>query len=409
MADRAARLSSDRRGDASWLVAIILVALNLRAVITSVPPLAVDLAADLQLSPVAIGALTTVPVACMGLFAPLAAAGTKRASQSTVLAAGMLLIVLGAGLRGIGGTAGLFAATAVAGIGIAVAGTLLPGLVRTRTPDRVGPITGIYTAALIGGALISSALAEPARIWLDTTAQLALTIWAAPALAALAVWIVVARATDRELPPVAAHRNGGGQRLPWRDAGAWLGTGFMALQSLLFYGTLAWLPVSNMEHGMSAQNAGLLLALFSGAQVVTALVVPALAHRTGNFRPWIIATLATSIAGLVLVALVPFAFAGAPWLWAVLLGLGMGGHFALALNIITQLAPTAEAAPAYSGMAFLFGYLVAAIGPVLLGFLADATGGYRVPFLTLTGIGLPTIALALASATRAESRAAGTT
>jgi CP family cyanate transporter-like MFS transporter len=395
-------LAAGRRGDLAWLVAIVLVALNLRAVITSVPPLALDLAADLNLSAVAVGALTTVPVACMGLFAPVAAAATRHVSQSTVLSAGVLLIVLGAGLRGIGGTAALFAATAVAGIGIAVAGTLLPGLVRTRTPDRVGPMTGIYTAALIGGAMVSSALAEPVRAWLGTTAQLALAVWALPALVALVAWMRVAR-KDVAASPRAS--SGGGQPLPWRDSSAWLGTGFMALQSLLFYGTLAWLPVSNMEHGMSATDAGLLLAVFSAAQVVTAFVVPALAHRTGDLRPWVVATLATSITGLLLVALVPYAFPAAPWLWAVLLGLGMGGHFALALNTITQLAPSAEAAPAYSGMAFLFGYGVAAVGPVLLGFLADATGGYRVPFLTLTAVGLITVGLAVAAINRAQARA----
>jgi CP family cyanate transporter-like MFS transporter len=319
-----------------------------------------------------------------------------------VLSAGVLLIVLGAGLRGVGGTAALFAATAVAGIGIAVAGTLLPGLVRARTPDRVGPMTGIYTAALIGGAMVSSALAEPVRAWLHTTAQLALAVWALPALVALVVWMRVARSGTAASPRSSA---GTSHTLPWRDSSAWLGTGFMALQSLLFYGTLAWLPVSNMEHGMSAQDAGLLLAVFSAAQVVTAFVVPALAHRTGDLRPWVVATLATSITGLLLVALVPYAFPGAPWLWAVLLGLGMGGHFALALNTITQLAPSADAAPAYSGMAFLFGYGVAAIGPVLLGFLADATGGYQVPFLTLTAIGVVTIGLAVAAINRAQARA----
>jgi CP family cyanate transporter-like MFS transporter len=108
--------------------------------------------------------------------------------------------------------------------------------------------------------------------------------------------------------------------------------------------------------------------------------------------------------GLLLVALVPYAFPGALWLWAALQGLGMGGHFALALNAITQVAPSTAAVPAYSGMAFLFGYGLAAIGPVLLGFLADASGGYQLPFLTLTGFGLVALALGVAAASRARAR-----
>jgi len=389
------------RKDLAWLLAVVLVAVNLRAVITSVPPLALDLAADLRLGAVATGALTTVPVACMGLFAPAAAWATRRCAESTVLGAGVALIAVGAGARAFGGTAGLFAATALAGVGIAVAGTLLPGLVRRRMPDRVGPVTGIYTAALIGGALVSSALADPARRWLGVGAQAALAVWALPALVALVAWWRVARGAVGPAPSR-------GQRLPWRDTSAWLGTGFMAVQSLLFYGTLAWLPVSAMEHGMSATHAGLLLGLFSATQVLTAFVAPALAHRYGDLRPWVLATLAVSTVGLFLVAMVPFAFPAAPWLWGALLGLGMGGHFALALNTITQLAPSASAASAYSGMAFLFGYGVAAIGPVLLGFLAEASGGYRVPFLTLGALGFVAMVLGTAAASRARPPSHGT-
>lgn len=385
----------------AWLLAIILVALNLRSPLTSVPPLAVDLSADLHLDAVATGALTTVPVLCMGLFAPLAAWGTRRWSESTVLTAGLLMIAVGAGARGIGGVAGLYVATAVAGIGIAVVGTLLPGLVRRRTPHRVGPVTGVYTAALITGAFVSSTLAEPVRAWLNVAAQPSLAVWALPAVVALGAWLWASRGVGTAVAPTGR----GGHGLPWRDSSAWVVTAFMAVQSLLFYAALAWLPVTLAEHGMSTRDAGLLLGLFCLTQVVTALAVPALAHRTGDLRPWIVVTLATTTVGLLLLALVPYAFSAAPWLWSALCGLGMGGHFALALNTVTQVAPSATAAPAYSGMAFLFGYSFAAIGPVLLGFLADVTGGYRVPFLTLTLLALVALVLGLAAADRAARRA----
>jgi CP family cyanate transporter-like MFS transporter len=393
--------------DAGWLVAIVLVALNLRAVITSVPPLAVDLAADLHLGAVATGALTTVPVACMGLFAPAAAFATRWAGQSTVLSAGVVLIAVGAALRGFGGTIGLFVATAIAGIGIAIAGTLLPGLVRARFPQRVGPVTGVYTAALIGGALLSSALSEPVRAVLDLSAQRALAVWSLPALVALAAWLLLTRTagSGRATESTPASSQGRDEtRMPWRDGWAWLGTAFMGTQSLLFYGSLAWLAPSAIQHGLSAQDAGLLLGLFSATQVLTAFVVPALAHRTGDVRPWVAASVGTATVGLVLVALAQDAFPGAPWVWAGILGLGMGSNFSLALSTITQLAPSSTAAPAYSGMAFLVGYSMAAIGPVLLGFLFDATGDYRVPFLTLAVLGPVAIALGVAAAGRARIR-----
>jgi CP family cyanate transporter-like MFS transporter len=393
------------------LGAVVLVALNLRAVITSVPPLAVELAAELHLGAVAIGALTTVPVACMGLFAPIAVVATRWTSQSTVLGAGLALIALGGAVRGVGGVAGLFVATAVAGVGIAVVGTLLPGLVRGRSPARVGPVTGLYTAALISGAMIASAAAEPIRAWLGTSAQSALAAWAVPAVVALAAWIVVARRgrpvrramANGEARPSAAGRSGAG-RLPWRDGSAWLGTTFMGTQSLLFYGSLAWLAPSAMEHGLTTHDAGLLLGLFSATQVVTAILVPALAHRTGDARPWIVASVGTTTVGLLLVALAPGAFPAAPWVWAAVLGLGMGSTMSLALSTVTNLAPSSSTTPAYTGMAFLVGYTIAAIGPVLLGFLFDTAGGFRLPFLVLAVLGPVTMILGVLAATRARAR-----
>ena len=83
----------------------------------------------------------------------------------------------------------------------------------------------------------------------------------------------------------------------------------------------------------------------------------------------------------------------APWLWAALLGLGVGGMFALALTLLVTLAPTPAAAARLSGMALLVGYLLAATGPVLAGALYDAAGTYRVPFLALAGIGAATLAV----------------
>ena len=82
----------------------------------------------------------------------------------------------------------------------------------------------------------------------------------------------------------------------------------------------------------------------------------------------------------------------APWLWAALLGLGMGGNLSLALVVLTRLAPTPAAAAAYTGMAFFVGYLLAALGPVAAGALRDATGGFTAVYATLAGLGLFTLA-----------------
>jgi CP family cyanate transporter-like MFS transporter len=142
--------------------------------------------------------------------------------------------------------------------------------------------------------------------------------------------------------------------------------------------------------GWTPGRAGLLLGLFSFTQIFSALAVPALADRTGDHRPWLALCVGTTTAMLAALGLVPEA---APWLWAALLGLGVGGMFALALTLLVKLASTPAAAARLSGMALLVGYLLAATGPVLTGALYDAAGSYRVPFLTLAGIGVVTLTL----------------
>jgi CP family cyanate transporter-like MFS transporter len=367
----------------------VLVAANLRPVITSVPPLVDGLSATFGLSAVAAGALTTLPVLAMGLFAPLAPVVARRFGGSTVLAVAVALIAVGAAARSVGGVVGLYLGTALAGIGIAIAGALLPALVRQRAPDRVGPVTGLYTAALIGGALVAAAGTEPLRAALDVSPSAVLAVWAVPALAALPLWLVGGRSgSGRAAAP------GRPTRLPWRSGAAWLGTLYMGLQSLLFYATLAWLAADYIDLGMSARDAGLLLGVFSAAQIVTALAMPALAHRTGSARPWVAVSVGLTTLGLVLVAVTPLT---APWAWAALLGLGMGGNLSLALTVLTHLAPTPEGAAAYAGMAFFVGYLLAAAGPVAAGALHDATGGYTAVFLALAGLGIVTLVVGLAA------------
>jgi CP family cyanate transporter-like MFS transporter len=188
----------------------------------------------------------------------------------------------------------------------------------------------------------------------------------------------------------AAEPAPGRARLPWGSVVAWRVTLYMGFQSLLYYAALTWLPSLYVAAGWSAGRAGLLLGLFSFTQIFSALAVPALADRTGDHRPWLALSVGTTTVMLAVVGLVP---AAAPWLWVAVLGLGVGGMFALALTLLVKLAPTAAAAASLSGMALLVGYLVAATGPVLAGALYDASGSYRVPFLALAGIGVATLAI----------------
>jgi MFS transporter, CP family, cyanate transporter len=387
-----------RPGGGALVLALILVALNLRPAIASVPPVLPDIQRDLGLSGTAAGALTALPVVCLGLFAPVAARLAARFGVDRVVA--WALVVLGAGTlaRAVGGAAGLFAATFLAGIGLAVGGALLPGIVKAHfAADRAATVTGLYTTGLAGGALLAAALTVPLRNLFGGSWAPALAVWALPAVAALAVWRRVAAPPATPDPPAgdagppagpAPPPAGGG--LPWRSGLAWRVTLYTGLQSLLFYASLTWLSPLFQAHGWSAERAGALLAVFSLTQLVATLGLPVLADRTGDRRPWIALAVSACTAGLLALAVAPLA---APWLVAAVIGFGTGGQFAMALTLLVDAAADPAASRRLSGMAFLVGYLLAAVGPAAVGGLYDATGGFTAAFLALTAVGVVTLAL----------------
>ena len=369
-----------------WLlVVVVAVALNLRPAIAAVPPLLDAIQADLGLSATGAGLLTALPVVCMGVFAPAGTALGRRVGRETAVSYALALVAFGTLVRGLGESmVPLYGGTLVAGIGIAMGGALLPGVVKAWCAARAGAVTGLYTAGLVAGAMLASAATVPLSHVLGGGWAAALAAWGLLTVAALVAWVPATRRLRATAEPPAPGR----LRLPWGSGVAWRITLYMGSQSLLYYAALTWLSPLYLAAGWSASRAGLLLGLFSLTQVFSALAVPAMVDRTGDHRPWVVLCVGTATAMLAAIGLVPTA---APWAWAALLGLGVGGMFALALTMLVRQASTPAAAARLSGMALLVGYLIAATGPVLAGAVYDAVGSYRAPFLMLAGIGVGTL------------------
>lgn len=381
------------------LVGIFLVALNLRAAIASLPPLIESIRDDLGLGGVTAGLLTSLPVVCMGVFAPAAQRVGHRLGNEATTA--MAVAVIGAGtlLRLFGGQVSLlYLGTFFAGVGIAVAGTLLPSLVKEHFAGQAGRVTGIYTFALMGGAAAGSAFSVPLADALGSW-QRSLASWTVLAVAALALWL-----------PVTARVHTGGaddsgptrRALPWGSGKAWLVTSYLVANSFVFYSLLAWLaPTFEVDHGWSASRAGLLLAAFSLIQAPTALLVSSFRDRMHDRRPLYYLMVGATLVGLVALALAPTAL---PWVFTVLLGAGAGGGFALGLVLLVDQASDPAESASLSAMAFLISYSVAAIGPVLLGGLRDATGSFTLPFAILAAVTAAQLVLTTRFRPRAAAR-----
>jgi MFS transporter, CP family, cyanate transporter len=369
----------------------VLAGLNLRIAVASVPPVIEEVTDDLDLSAAAAGLLTSAPILCFGLLAPLAPVLVRRLGAERALFLALVPLVVGLLVRADSSVIALFAGTLLAGAGIAVANVVVPSVVKGRF-RRVGLMTGIYVATLGAGAALAAGLTVPIERALGW--ELALALWALPAATAAAV---VGLALIRDRGPVTARGGSGDAAALLGDGVAWLVTLYFGLQSLLFYVGLAWLPSILRDSGLGAGGAGALLALFALGGIPPSLVVPIVATRMRDQR-----ALAAGVAAVEAVAVAGLLAApGAAALWVFLFAIGQGAAFSLALTVIILRAPDSKRAAELSGMAQAIGYVLAAIGPFAIGALHDWSGGWDLPLAVLLAL---TTALAAAGIAAGRAR-----
>jgi CP family cyanate transporter-like MFS transporter len=361
----------ERRTHLWSLALIVLVALNLRPAIAAVGPLLADIRADLDLSSATAGALTTLPVLCFGAFGLLAPALRRRFREELLLVASMILLVTGLLVRTGPLPATLFCGTVMVGIAISVGNITVPAIIKRDHPAHVTLVTAVYSTALTVSAAIASGVAVPIKDATGGDWRTPLALVAVPALLAGLAWVPRARRGTGRPAAVASP-----SLKLWRDRLAWQVTAFMGLQSLLAYVTFGWLPTICQDRGLSAADAGLVLAVSSFVQAIGGLAVPAVDRRLRDQRPLVAAVGALTVAGFAGIVWAPVSLV---WVAAFVLGLGQGAGFALALAFIGLRAGDAQVTARLSGMAQGIGYLIAATGPFAFGILHDLTGGWNVP------------------------------
>jgi CP family cyanate transporter-like MFS transporter len=312
--------TSTTAGHALLLAAVALAGLNLRPFITGVGPLATNIGAQTGLDPQGIALLTLVPMFLMGVLAFAGPSLQARVGARRSIVAALVVLGLGSLLRLFVSTGWEMVGTAaLLGFGAATVQAVFPGVIKERYPRHVGIVMGLYSAMLMGGG--------------------ALGAQAAPLIAATA----------------------GG----WRAGLAW-----MALPAVLAVG----LVVRSLPKDTSRRKSGSLLAIMAVCQAVAALLLPVLAGRKEDRRPWLWLTLVMQAVGFVALALKPEA---APLLWMVLLGAGLGGCFSLSMIVALEHLRDPAQAGALSALMQGGGFLIAAMPPWIVAVLHDLTGSYR--------------------------------
>jgi CP family cyanate transporter-like MFS transporter len=360
------------------VLGIVLLAANLRPALTGVAPLIGQIRADTGISHGVAGLLTTLPLLAFALLSPIAPRLARRFGMEGVLLASLLVLASGILLRWVGDVTTLFLGTATLGAAIAVGNVLLPGLVKREFPGRAGLMTSVYSTSLGTSAALAAGVSVPLAQLGGIGWRGALAVWALPALLACVAWLPQLGRSDRSEDPSA--ESSPGIKDLWRSSLAWQVTLFMGLQSLAYYVTLTWLPEILQAGGMSAARAGWMLGLSQVVAIVAMFLAPVLAERRPSQRGVVVVAACLSGAGA-LGLLLAGSTAGA--LWIVLLGLGQGASFSLALTFFALRTLDPGHAAALSGMGQSFGYLLAAGGPFLFGVLRDATGAWKVPLALL--------------------------
>jgi CP family cyanate transporter-like MFS transporter len=386
------------------VVGVLALGFNLRGAITSLPPVFPELQESLGLSGTTIALLAATPVICFGVVSGFAAALARRAGEERVLLGAMVALAAGLVARGAAPQVLLFPGTILLSGAIAVMNVLLSSLIKRRWPERAGFLIGMYITALSAGAIVASLVSVP--LWQGTGGSVALTLgWlAAPAALGALLWLPqtagsradrAARRAPRPAGPLASAvaaeapaAAGAGHATPAprgrltvrRYALAWHVTLFMGMQSLLYYAALSWLPTMLRDRGVSAADAGDLLALMGVGNLTVSLIIPMAAQRMRSQLLLVLPTVAALAGGLAGLLYAPLGGAVA---WALILGAGQNAALGLAVFFTAARAPNAAAAASLSALAQSVGYLLASAGPLEVGLLHSATGSWTLPVLVL--------------------------
>jgi len=362
-------------------LSLVLIAANLRPVFSSVSVLLPEIIEATGMSGVAAGILTTLPVVCLGVFAPFAPRLAQRFGAEKVLLFVLIVLTIGTAIRGIGNSASLYIGATLAGAAIATGNVLLPGVVKRDFPKTAAIMTGLYTMALCGGAAAAAGFTIPIEHMLRGSWNLALAFWALPAALVLALWLPQAMRAKHNV----AHSGFKVIGL-WKDRIAWQVTFFMGLQSSMAYIVFGWLAPILREQGLSGTAAGGLVSFSIMVQVITCLAIPSIAVRQKSQSLLnVVLCLSAALPLMGFLYLPQWSF----WLLAIIQGFGQGGLIAAAMMVIVLRSPDSHTAAHLSGMAQCIGYTLASIGPLVVGLIHSAMGSFAACgiFFAVLGIG----------------------
>ncbi|KRE24469.1 hypothetical protein ASE66_04355 [Bosea sp. Root483D1] len=362
-------------------LAVVLIGLNLRPFLTGVAPLASDIHAATGLSDQGMSLFASLSMAAMGLCAFLGPVIQRRIAEDRWIIIGALsALSLFSGWRMLTDSGSvLIASTTLCALCVALIQAVFPRRIKAHFLGRTPFAMGLFSACLMGGgavgAQLSPLIAEASGNW-----RLGLG-WMAP-FAAMAAAVSVFH-----LP---ANGGGPGGTLGLRDLvsrpRAWLLMVGFGIVNGSYASIVAWLAPYYQRMGWGSTDSGGLLAVLAACQAIAALAIPMLASRGLDRRPWIVLSLGLQILGFCGLAFAPDLH---PALWAIVIGIGMGGAFALFMIVALDHLENPVDAGALSAFMQGGGFLIAGLFPWIVAALGERAGDLSSGWLVHVGaIGL---------------------
>ncbi|WP_047151290.1 MFS transporter [Aneurinibacillus tyrosinisolvens] len=363
-----------------FVLAFFLVAANLRPAIASVSPLLETIRNELGMSSFAVSFLTTIPVLCMGIFAPFSARlGIRWGIERMIM---ICLVVIGTMtfMRALSSSSlFLLVTTLFIGIAIAIAGALLSGFIKRMFPAHAASMMGVYSVGLGVGTSLSAGFTIPLQGVLQGSWTLALAVWSVLAIIALLFWWPV-MAKGAQNPNAVPSTQGEG-KLPWKNKRAWLFTIIFGLQASLYYSIVTWLAPMTEALGLSKVYAGVAITVFTFVQMICSLVIPIAVNYYHHRRIWLIGCSLITLIGL---AFFFFSYMISVWISIILLGIGLGGLLPLSMMLPLYETSTVHDASAWTALVLSVGYIFAGCIPTIIGWVHDISGSYQSSYIGMT-------------------------
>lgn len=377
-----------------WLIlGVLFIAANLRAPITGLPTLVSTIQADIGVSATLMGMLTTMPLVVFAIFSLIGAKLANRFGLEKSLFYAIVCMLVGVVTRSSGGFWALFIGNNLIAVGIAIGNVLLPGIVKRDFPQRITAITSLYALAMGLVAALVSVISVP----LATTFGLG---WRSSLLAVSLIMVVALivwwpQWINSKFTPVTMQTK---QVSLFKVPMAWYVSLFLGFNSVMYYTIISWLPSMLADAQISVEKAGTMHGLMQLASALSAITVIPLMRYCKSQRIVVLVLALPALIGI----LGLWFWVELASLWSVGIGFGAGAIFVLALSFVGLRVESPALAASLSGMAQCIGYMLAAIGPSLTGWLYDLSHSWipMLVFCLFTCMAMIVFGLLAASDTR---------